>query len=83
LVGKFDGWLFGCDICQDVCPWNRKLSSPAHIKDFLHPQIKEMNLEEVLKMNETEFTERFKLSPVKRTKLKGLKRNAEFLQKNR
>jgi len=81
--GKFDGWLFGCDICQDVCPWNKKFSSPTHIKDFLHPKIKEINLEEVLKMNETEFTERFKLSPVKRTKLKGLKRNAEFLQKNR
>ncbi|RKY92744.1 MAG: tRNA epoxyqueuosine(34) reductase QueG [Ignavibacteriae bacterium] len=83
LVGKFDGWLFGCDICQDVCPWNRKFSNPAQIKDFLRPQIKEMNLEEVLKMNQTEFTEGFNLSPVKRTKLKGLKRNAEFLQKNR
>ena len=83
LIGKFDSWLVGCDICQDVCPWNKKFFTPAHIKDFLHPEIKEMNLEEVLKMDETEFTERFKLSPVKRTKLKGLKRNAEFLLKNR
>ena len=83
LIGKFDGWLFGCDICQDVCPWNKKFFTPAHIKDFLHPEIKEMNLEEVLKMDETEFTEGFKLSPVKRTKLKGLKRNAEFLLTNK
>jgi len=83
LIGKFDGWLFGCDICQDVCPWNKKFSIETHIKDFLHPQIKEINLEEVLKMGETEFRERFKLSPVKRTKLKGLKRNTEFLLKNK
>ncbi|MCK5170121.1 MAG: tRNA epoxyqueuosine(34) reductase QueG, partial [Bacteroidales bacterium] len=68
--GKWNDWIFGCDICQDVCPWNKKFSSPTHIKDFLRPEIKEMNLEEVLKMDETEFTERFKLSPVKRTKLK-------------
>ncbi len=81
FIGKFDGWVFGCDICQDVCPWNKKFSAPTHIKDFLHPKIKEMNLEEVLEMNETDFREKFKLSPVKRTKLKGLKRNAEFLLK--
>jgi len=79
--GKFDGWLFGCDICQDVCPWNKKFSTETYIKDFLHPKNKEMNLEEVLKINETEFKEKFKLSPVKRSKLKGLKRNAEFLIK--
>ena len=83
LIGKFDGWLFGCDICQDVCPWNKKFSNQTHIKDFLHPEIKEMNLEEVLKMDEIEFTERFKLSAIKRTKLKGLKRNAEFLLKTK
>ena len=83
FVGKFDGWLFGCDICQDVCPWNIKFSNQTHIKDFLHPKIKEMNLDEVLKLNETEFNERFKLSPVKRTKLKGLKRNAGFLLKDK
>lgn len=83
LIGEFDGWLFGCDICQNVCPWNKKFSAEAYIKDFLHPEIKEMNLEKVLKMDEIEFTERFKLSPVKRTKLKGLKRNAEFLLKKK
>ena len=83
LLGKFDGWLFGCDICQDVCPWNKKFSNSTRNIDFLHPKIKEMNLEEVLKMDEAEFAERFKLSPVKRTKLKGLKRNAEFLLKKR
>jgi epoxyqueuosine reductase len=83
FIGKFDDWLFGCDICQDVCPWNKKFSSPTRIKDFLQPKIKEMNLEEVLEMNETDFREKFKLSPIKRTKLKGLKRNAEFLLKKK
>ncbi|NNG26134.1 MAG: tRNA epoxyqueuosine(34) reductase QueG [Ignavibacteriaceae bacterium] len=83
FIGKFDGWLFGCDICQDVCPWNKKFSTETQIKDFLHPKNKEMNLEEVLKINETEFKEKLKLSPVKRSKLKGLQRNAEFLLKDK
>ena len=50
------------------------------IKDF-HPQNKELNLDEVIEMNEEEFKEKFKTSPIKRAKLKGLKRNASFLKK--
>jgi len=79
--GKFDNWLFGCDICQDVCPWNQKFPVETLIKDF-HPQNKELNLNEVLGMNEEEFKRKFKTSPVKRSKLSGLKRNATFLKKN-
>ncbi len=78
--GKFDNWLFGCDICQDVCPWNQKFPVETLIKDF-YPQNKELNLNEVLKMKEEEFKERFQNSPIKRAKLSGLKRNAEFLKK--
>lgn len=78
--GKFDGWLFGCDICQDVCPWNQKFPIETLVKDF-HTQNKELNLDEVLGMNEEEFNEKFKTSPIKRAKLSGLKRNASFLKK--
>jgi len=77
--GKFDNWLFGCDICQDVCPWNLKFTELTHIKDF-NPLQKEMQLDDLLELNEEEFKEKFQISPVKRAKLKGLKRNAKFLK---
>ncbi|MFO7525169.1 MAG: tRNA epoxyqueuosine(34) reductase QueG [Ignavibacteriaceae bacterium] len=78
--GKFDNWIFGCDICQDVCPWNIKFAEETSIKEF-HPVEgrTEFEVEEIIDMNEDEFKEKFSLSPVKRTKLKGLKRNAEFI----
>ncbi len=77
---KFDNWLFGCDICQDVCPWNVKFSAETKIKEFLpFNENKEIDLKKVLLMEKDQFKERFNLSPVKRTKLRGLKRNAEFL----
>jgi epoxyqueuosine reductase len=79
--GKFDNWLFGCDICQDVCPWNQKFPVETLVKDFL-PQNKELNLNKILGMNEEEFKEKFKASPVKRAKLSGLKRNASFLKRD-
>ena len=79
--GKFDNWLFGCDICQDVCPWNQKFPFETLIKDF-HPQNKELNIDEVIEMSEEEFKIKFKTSTIKRAKLNGLKRNASFL-KNR
>jgi len=78
--GKFDNWLFGCDICQDVCPWNQKFPIETLLEDF-QPQNKELNLNEVLELNEEEFKDKFKTSPVKRAKLNGLKRNAIFLKK--
>jgi len=77
--GKFDNWLFGCDICQDVCPWNQKFPVETLLKDF-QPQNEELDLDEVIEMNEEEFKERFKNSPVKRAKLSGLKRNADHLK---
>jgi epoxyqueuosine reductase len=76
--GKFDNWIFGCDICQDVCPWNIKFSEATLKKEFL-PQNKELEFSEVIKMNDEEFRSKFSESPVKRTKLKGLKRNAKFI----
>jgi epoxyqueuosine reductase len=77
---KFENWIFGCDICQDVCPWNVKFSEVTKSKEFYPVNgNNEIALDEVMNMSEEEFKNRFKRSPVKRTKLKGLKRNAEFL----
>ncbi len=81
---KFKGWMFGCDICQDVCPWNIKFSVQTNNTGF-YPRKGhiEMNLEEVRQMERDEFDKRFFDSPVNRAKLKGLKRNANFLLKNK
>lgn len=76
--GKFDNWVFGCDICQDVCPWNNKFSQTTLLEDFL-PKNAELNINEILNMNDEEFKIRFSDSPIKRAKLKGLKRNAKFI----
>ena len=78
--GKFDNWLFGCDICQDVCPWNYKFAQSTIINDF-NPlnHNKEISLQEVIGMTEENFKNRFAKSPVSRAKLSGLKRNAEFI----
>lgn len=80
--GKFDNWIFGCDICQDVCPWNIKFAEQTAIKEF-HPinGETEIELQKILEMNNEEFKERFSVSPVKRAKLTGLKRNAGFIVK--
>ena len=79
-MGKFDGWLFGCDICQDVCPWNIKFAQSTNNADFFPSDGKDwIDLEEVLNLTREQFEKRFESSPVKRAKLSGLKRNAKFL----
>jgi epoxyqueuosine reductase len=78
LKGKFDNWIFGCDICQDVCPWNQKFSQQSWIQEF-HPQYKELAYDEVMRLDDQSFKERFVEGPIKRTKLKGLQRNVKFL----
>lgn len=77
--GKFDNWIFGCDICQDVCPWNDKFSKLTKEKDFYPKGNKEISFEEIDKMTNSEFKERFAESPILRTKLRGLKRNSDFI----
>lgn len=78
LKGKFENWLFGCDICQEVCPWNKKFSITTSLTDF-YPKHKEISYSEIMQMREETFNKEFAESPVKRTKLSGLKRNAKFL----
>ena len=83
LKGKFENWLFGCDICQDVCPWNIKFSQTTSIHEFYDTDSKrELNLEKVSNLREEEFDSLFVNSAVKRAKLKGLKRNAAFLNES-
>ncbi len=83
LSGKFNGWIFGCDICQDVCPWNKKFSFETGENEFFPADGKiAIALSEVEAMTEKSFKEQFAESPIKRAKLKGLKRNAKFLKKN-
>ena len=84
LSGKFENWIFGCDICQEVCPWNKKFSMETREKEF-HPKEgnEEIALESVENMSEETFKQKFAESPILRTKLKGLKRNADFLLKKK
>jgi epoxyqueuosine reductase len=78
---KFDNWIFGCDICQDVCPWNNKFSIETEIDDFRNGENKEIELDEVSGFTNSQFKNKYFTSPIYRAKAKGLKRNAEFLKK--
>ncbi len=73
---ELHGWIYGCDICQEVCPWNEKFSKETSFKEF-HPRknIKEKSDVEWENLSESEFKTTFKNSAVKRTKFVGLKRN--------
>ena len=77
---KMDNWVFGCDVCQTVCPWNR-FATPHKEPDFEPSQrLLAMTQEEWETMNEEVFNTLFKKSAVKRTKYEGLKRNLKFLK---
>lgn len=81
VKGKFDNWMFGCDVCQQVCPWNR-FSKRHNESDFEpHPDLLGMTKSEWEEVTEEVFRELFRKSAVKRTKFKGLKRNIDFLLK--
>ena len=77
--GKMENWMFGCDICQDVCPWNR-FSKPHQEVDFIaKPPLMEMTKKDWEELTEATFEEIFAGSAVRRTKFEGLKRNISFL----
>src|SRR6056297_316616 len=78
--GKLDEWMFGCDVCQDVCPWNR--FSKSHSEPLFNPHLDLLSFtkKDWEEITEDVFKKIFKKSAVKRTKLSGLKRNVGFLK---
>ncbi len=79
--GKMENWVFGCDICQDVCPWNKKFSQTARVEEFHDTPNKQLDLTEIEGMTNSLFKKKFAVSPIKRARLRGVKRNAEFIAK--
>ncbi|KOP35791.1 tRNA epoxyqueuosine(34) reductase QueG [Flavobacterium sp. WLB] len=80
MHGKFDDWMFGCDTCQDVCPWNR--FSKPHSEPLFNPNpdLISFSKKDWAEITEETFQKVFKNSPIKRTKFDGLKRNIKFLE---
>ncbi len=79
MKGKFDNWMFGCDVCQDVCPWNRFSKSTNDIEFLPVTEILNFSLHDWEELTEESFKKIFKDSPIKRSKFSGIKRNLKFL----
>lgn len=80
IAGKLDGWIYGCDVCQDVCPWNRKFARPTTESSFApRSDASRPMLSEWAEMTPEEFNTKFRASPIKRTKYAGLMRNIELV----
>jgi epoxyqueuosine reductase len=77
------GWVFGCDVCQEVCPWNAEPAAAVHPEMELPPERGELTLARLLRLPREEYVERFRGSPMKRAKLEGLQRNAAVAMGNR
>jgi len=79
---KLNDWAFGCDICQDVCPWNNR-TNPTKLDEFkAYDEILNFSSEDWLNISETDFNRFFKNSPLKRTKFSGIERNIYFLKRD-
>ena len=80
MKGTFDNWLFGCDVCQDVCPWN-SFSKKHNEKEFnATNEILHFTKKDWEEITEEKFKIIFKNSPLKRSKYAGIKRNLQFLK---
>lgn len=80
MKGKFGNWMFGCDVCQDVCPWNR-FSRPHQEPQFAPlPELLNLGTREWEALTEESFKKIFRDSPLSRSKYKGIRRNLNFLK---
>jgi epoxyqueuosine reductase len=79
LHGKFENWMFGCDTCQDVCPWNRFAKASSESAFTPLPSLLNLSLQEWEEMSKETFDELFRHSPLKRAKYDGIRRNIKFL----
>lgn len=80
MKGKFDDWLFGCDTCQDVCPWNR-FSKPHQEAEFTPiNEVLNFSMNDWEMLTEESFKTIFKNSPIKRSKYQGIQRNLQFIK---
>ena len=80
MKGKFENWMFGCDICQNVCPWNRFAKPTNEIEFTPLPGLFNISTKEWETMTEEKFRQLFRQSPLSRSKLKGIQRNLKFLK---
>jgi epoxyqueuosine reductase len=80
MKGKFQNWMFGCDICQDVCPWNRFSRAHQEAEFTPIPEVLNFTTKDWETLNEEAFRKIFKKSPISRAKLKGVLRNLKFLK---
>jgi epoxyqueuosine reductase len=76
IEANLENWVFGCDICQDVCPWSRFSKESEEERFSPRPGLVRPKLQDLVEMTEEEFSTRFRKSAIKRAKLAGLKRNA-------
>jgi len=80
MKGRFDNWMFGCDTCQDVCPWNR-FARPHHEPGFTPlPEILNLSTAQWEELTEESFKKIFRDSPLSRAKFRGIRRNLRFIQ---
>ncbi|HYE65633.1 MAG TPA: tRNA epoxyqueuosine(34) reductase QueG [Pyrinomonadaceae bacterium] len=79
IEANLDGWLYGCDVCQDVCPWNRFEQPATEARFEPRPDNVSAQLSDILKLTPETYAERFRHSAIKRAKLSGLQRNARAL----